>query len=276
MVQLLQNIKRNVAIIYLAPLSYYQLKTIMELKSMPNVLKKICGFKQNIYIICVSLFFFASFNANAFMSLDTLKQLVSEYVLSQLDSSNNEKWEVTIRGLDPRIKLTECASGIKFKLSGKQKTIERLNTIQASCTNEDGSVLWSIHVPVQTKKLTPAIIANNNLAIDHVISATDLKVELVDSYSLRGQFYTKFSQIINAKIKRPLRAGQIIQGQNICLVCKGEPVIIEAVGSGLSIKTDGIALADGIEGQSIKIKNTRSNRIITAIIIAAGKAQIKI
>lgn len=252
----------------------FSLYSIAE--SMGNLMKNPNRFSTLLYVISFSVSCVTSFCANAAISLDELKAQVHDYVAQQLDASPSTKWLVEVRGLDPRIKLTDCPTGIEFRLTGKQQHIERRNTIQASCILHDKKSLWSIYIPTQVKRMEPAVMTTGHIAAGEVISEEDIKLEFIDTFSLRGQHYAELAQVVGSKTKQPLRPQQLIKSRNLCQVCKGEAVIIEAVGSGLSIKTSGTALEDGTVGQSIRVKNKRSGRKISAAVVTTGRVQIKI
>lgn len=85
---------------------------------------------------------------------------------------------------------------------------------------------------------------------------------MVDLQRFRRQGFSNIDAVIGAKTKKNLRAGEVIESNDICVVCRNETVTIKAVKSGMTITTKGTALTDGSHGEQIRVKNTKSNRII--------------
>jgi flagella basal body P-ring formation protein FlgA len=68
----------------------------------------------------------------------------------------------------------------------------------------------------------------------------------------------------------------MISPRNICLVCKGESVTIIAKSNDFMIKTIGKALSDGSKGEEVKVRNSKSGRIINARVESVNKVIINL
>ena len=62
----------------------------------------------------------------------------------------------------------------------------------------------------------------------------------------------------------------------VLFVCKGDRVTITASINGLSIKASGMALEDGNVGDSIKIENTTTDKVIVAKVLKQGEVRVVI
>ncbi|CSB03551.1 flagellar basal body P-ring biosynthesis protein FlgA [Vibrio cholerae] len=80
--------------------------------------------------------------------------------------------------------------------------------------------------------------------------------------------------MIGAKIKKNIRVGDVIEQNDVCIVCRNESVVIRAGKSGMSITTKGTAMSDGVVGEQIKVKNDKSNRIIDAQVSGVGEVTV--
>ena len=80
---------------------------------------------------------------------------------------------------------------------------------------------------------------------------------------VRGKKLTDTSVVFGAKAKRRIAKGKTISKRNICLICKGDFVTIIAASSSFNIKTQGEALSSGNMNEQIRVRNSRSNKIIT-------------
>ncbi|GGA65537.1 flagella basal body P-ring formation protein FlgA [Neiella marina] len=234
------------------------------------------GFSTLLTVLILTVGCVTSFTSRAAFSLDDLRQQVREFIESQVESNDTTRWEIGIRGLDPRIKLADCPNDLSFKVSGNKQAISRNSTIHTQCIAESGDVIWSLYVPTQIKKLQAAVITTTAIASGHVLEEADVAIEYRDTFSLRGGYFTDPSEVLGSKSRQSVSANQVIRKRSLCQVCKGEDVIIEAAGSGLRIKTEGLALNNGTQGDTIRVQNKRSGRKINAVVVATGKVQIKI
>ncbi|MGI2801365.1 flagellar basal body P-ring formation chaperone FlgA, partial [Photobacterium damselae] len=80
--------------------------------------------------------------------------------------------------------------------------------------------------------------------------------------------------LFGAKVKRNVKMGEAVQANDICMVCRNDKVVISAGQPGLKIITQGTALSDGTLGEQIRVKNNRSNKIISAQVSAVGEVDV--
>ncbi len=63
--------------------------------------------------------------------------------------------------------------------------------------------------------------------------------------------------------------------KRVCVVCRNDSVLIQAISNGMNITTKGTALSDGSLGQQIRVKNDKSNRIIDAQVSGIGEVVVQ-
>ncbi len=86
-------------------------------------------------------------------------------------------------------------------------------------------------------------------------------------------YITGIETLIGMAAKRPLRAGVPLRVTDIAepnIIKKGDLVTIAFEAAGLSLSIRGKALEDGIQGQSIRVMNTQTNRSFEGVATAAG------
>jgi len=86
-------------------------------------------------------------------------------------------------------------------------------------------------------------------------------------------YITNSASIAGLAAKRPLRAGVPLRSTDLMqprLVAKGDLVMIAFEAPGLSLSARGKALEDGIHGQSVRVLNTQTGRIIDGTVTSAG------
>ncbi|GBL02103.1 flagella basal body P-ring formation protein FlgA [Vibrio harveyi] len=97
---------------------------------------------------------------------------------------------------------------------------------------------------------------------------------MIELQRFRKDGFTNFEQVVGAKLKRNVRLGDVVERNDVCVVCRNEKVTIRAVKGGMTITTQGTALQDGSSGDQVRVKNDKSQRIIEGIV--TGIAEITI
>ncbi|MDD1783298.1 flagellar basal body P-ring formation protein FlgA [Enterovibrio sp. ZSDZ35] len=202
--------------------------------------------------------------------LQAVKDAAESFVETLITAPEHGKLEVQAGHLDSRLTLSNCPSELKTTVPGRQ-SLNKSVTVMVRCEEDD----WQVYVPVQIKLLTPIIVAKRPLDRGVTLTNEDLIIQLVEARFQRGQTYTDADIIIGSRIKRNVGIGEPVQGNDICMVCRNDEVIITASGSGLNIIAKGSALSDGALGEQIKVRNSKSNRIVDATITAVGRVDVK-
>lgn len=246
-------------------------KQLMSRRQTPGHCTLLIGkcLLRSVVLILVSATCSYSFAAS-FIDHDQLKEQITHYVKGQLPHSPDTRYEINVMGLDPRSRLKACSEELQLS-PFRQGQIRSHMTIKVSC---EGKKAWQIYIPVQINKEQRAVVAKHTINSGEKLTEHDLGIEFIASNRIRNQFYSQLDDLLGAQVKRGLRAGQVVTNRQICLVCDGEPVTIIARGEGFSLKTAGLALDDGISGQVISIKNSRSGRTLRGKVIDVGKVQV--
>lgn len=220
--------------------------------------------------IVFSLFFF-SFLATATTEnqIQLIQHSAEQYVLDNLDWPTGGTLEAKAANLDSRILVTHCPTPLTASSSSKNPNASNI-TVLVECPEEN----WRVYVPVRLTRTGPQVVLTNALSRGQIISATDVIVNMVDIQSFRRQGFSTLDVVIGAKAKKNLRSGKVIEARDICVVCRNETVTIKAIKSGMSITTKGQALSDGLYGEQIRVKNSKSNRIIKARISGVSEVTV--
>ncbi|MGL5606291.1 MAG: flagellar basal body P-ring formation chaperone FlgA, partial [Plesiomonas sp.] len=65
-----------------------------------------------------------------------------------------------------------------------------------------------------------------------------------------------------------------ISAAQICQVCKGDRVVLKAGKPGLAVVASGVAMGNGTIGDTIQIRNNRSQRVVSAVVTSVGEAAV--
>jgi flagella basal body P-ring formation protein FlgA len=205
------------------------------------------------------LFFFFSFSATSATEnqIQLIQQTAEEYILATIEWPNGGTLEANATNLDKRIFATDCPAPLKSSSSSTNPNASNI-TVLVECEEDD----WKVYIPVRLIRTGPQVTLTTPLSRGQIISANDVIINMVDLQRFRRQGFSTIDAVIGAKAKKNLRTGDIIEARDICVVCRNETVTIKAVKSGMTITTKGIALTDGSHGEQIRVKNSKSNRII--------------
>ena len=218
-----------------------------------------------LFIGTVSLLFVSS-SAVAAQTHQTVEDFVQSFVKAQLLSADNEKISVEVAEIDHRIKIPQCQTPWSAVLVGN-KSLQRAATVRVRC---DGLDNWQLHLPVKIIRQVPVIVSSRPLAKGSVLNQSNTTISYIDRNLLRSGYIGQFANVENAKLKRQIAGTQMITNHDICLVCKGENVTITTTVGNLTVKTDGVALSNGILGDKIRVRNSKSQRTIAGLVEAAG------
>ncbi|MGJ8692807.1 MAG: flagellar basal body P-ring formation chaperone FlgA [Thalassotalea sp.] len=230
------------------------------------------GFTFNISLFLI--FFLIGFTGNSkTFTLSEVESLAKNHLEEKYLSGQKSDEKITISEpkLDPRIQIKDCDSELTVNILENQNS--RNINVKISC---DAPSLWQIYLPIKIETQLPVLIVTTNLNKGSILDRENTDIEYISEYKIRGETLTSFDGILGAKLTRNLQKGNAIYSKNICLVCKGDKVNIIATSTTFQIKTEGSALTSGTIGEQVRIKNTRSGKIITGQVKALNKVVINL
>lgn len=202
-----------------------------------------------------------------------VEQFVLKKVMAQINKNQDISVNVSVRKIDPRLKLKQCDEPLAFELQGQN--IKRNNTVKISCASTVSP--WAIFTTSTITQEMNVISASNELPRHHIITAKDLTTLRQDVNRLRGGYTTRGSDLIGQQLRRPIRAGTVIyqnQLQFPVIIKKGDKVTIVTKRGALSVIHQGIALQDASKGDRVRVKNNGSTRTIQGQAVSAGRVEI--
>lgn len=155
------------------------------------------------------------------------------------------------------------------QVASNTKIIER-QQLTLTCPDTPG---WVVKVTVETTLFVPAVFAQTVIERGDTISAGQLKVEELDISKARRGFFHDIDEVTGKGAKRRLRANQLISPNLLAkplLVRRGQQVKMIANHDGIAATTLGEALEHGEQGEVIRVKNLRSEKIVEAQVIESG------
>ncbi|NQY63089.1 MAG: flagellar basal body P-ring formation protein FlgA [Alteromonadaceae bacterium] len=192
-----------------------------------------------------------------------IENFVKSYVEKNTAVPTNGKVDIKVSKIDPRVAIKPCLSSLSANIPEKHSS--RNVNVKIICKD---STPWQMFIPVKISTMVPVLVATTGISKGSILNESNISIEYRDQSKLRGEIINNTNKVTGAKSKRTISKGSAITRRNICLVCKGESVIISAISNDFSIKTTGIALKDGSIGDQISVKNRRSGKTIMARVSA--------
>lgn len=204
--------------------------------------------------------------------LEQLRTLVEQFLHSHYAQSEAQRVTVEVAQLDPRLQLSECQANLELELNDVSNSGGNVS-VHSRCRNQQP---WSIYVPAQVDLYRPVVVAARNLSRGTRLSANDVTIALRNTSRLRQGFVDSEKAVLGMELRRPLernepfRDGLLVQP---LAVNRGDEVRLEAEVGGITVSARGTAMSSGRVGQQIRVKNSRSERIVAGRIIAPGHVQ---
>lgn len=220
---------------------------------------------------------YAQPQGNQYEAIGQLQQAVYHFIEDEMpvvtQGRSVESTKIDVRRIDPRLRLTKCDEPLTHQLMQNRNVGGNL-TVKSSCV---GSTPWSIYTSAKVQMISPILVANRQLSRGDTLSEADIRLESRDTNSISYGFITDMETAVGMEVKRHIREGEALRKSQLVeplAVLKGDNVIIEAVTDAISVVAPGEALSNGRTGQQIKVRNTKSERVIRAKVVGPGKVQV--
>ncbi|MCE0723085.1 MULTISPECIES: flagellar basal body P-ring formation chaperone FlgA [Legionella] len=227
-------------------------------------------------ILSVLLFFASTgLHAEAMQSPEILTNKIEQYIRNELSSYKEGIIRVTADKIDSRLNLKACADEQLVVFNPYQSPILNTRTMGIKCQENDNH--WSLYVPVKITVLKTIYVAKRALIKGTRLAKDDIYQAEMDVQRLNHGYFTNQDLLIGQICKQNIGPNNPLSPYNIeaaKLINKGEHVSIVASDSNLTVSMDGIALEEGSLGETIKVRNLSSKKIIEAQITDSKKVNV--
>jgi flagella basal body P-ring formation protein FlgA len=227
--------------------------------------------KKTIIAVLLTLFVSVSVSANGFQSHSGITHAVKEFVLQQRVPLKNIQVRVT--SLNKQLRLPQCGQSLQVSMAPGAKLMGN-SSLSVSCAAPQQ---WKIHVAAHIDGEVDALVARYPIPRGTQIRQEDLEFVLRRYSQLNHGYYNSAKMLENKEAKRNIRAGQVLTPNLVKaqkLVLRGQHITIVAQNGGLNLRVKGKALMDGQQGQTIKVRNLNSKKLIYARVISAGMVKV--
>lgn len=197
----------------------------------------------------------------------------AQQAIEQSFDLERNRIEVTLPPADPRIQIPACSIPLETSVSRHNSQGGRVS-VRVECRD---AAPWARHVAAQVRVYRNAVVALRNMPRGAVISANDIVVREVDVSQIRGQILDNAETAIGMEVRRHTSSDAVLSLDMLVtplMVKRGETVVVTAERAGVVIRQQGVALQDGESGKQIQIRNTRSDRVVQAVVTGPGEVKV--
>ncbi len=203
--------------------------------------------------------------AKAVHPLDDIRQVARKHVLASLPVRNDIEYSVTTDRLDSRLRLSQCEHPLTAWFPGQGRRTGNV-TVGVRCT---GAKPWSLYVPVKVHFYDDVFVTRRPLQRGTVIQLEDIELQRKNLSFYSADYFTSADEIIGKQLVHSMQIGMIVGKRNLktpVIIKRGQQVTLMAQADTYEVRMAGEAMMDGSVGQRIKVKNTRSQRIIEGVV----------
>ncbi len=199
---------------------------------------------------------------------------IQQFALDATRASHRPGLRVQVRvgRLDPRLRLAPCSAVQPYLPTGTR--LWGAARIGLRCA--DPTVRWNVFLPINVDVYGPALVADAPLAAGRVLAAADLRSAEVNLAATRATVLGRGDAAVGRTLARPLAAGDPLHDSDLRArqwFAAGDSVHLVAAGSGWRIRSEGQALAPGVEGQRVRVR-TESGRIVNGVAVAERLVEV--
>jgi flagella basal body P-ring formation protein FlgA len=187
--------------------------------------------------------------------------------------TNQTRVEIKPGQLDPRLKLPTCHLPLESSQLGNQRQMGRV-IVEVRCNDEKP---WKLRIPFMVSVFVPVAIASKPISRKQHLSRSDIMFEDRDISKLNRGYYSTIDNILGRVTRNQIRTGIVINPGQIrppYLVLRGQTVKIVVRTPSYQVTMNGQALSDGAKGEVIKVKNSKSQKIVEGVVTARGIVQV--
>lgn len=205
-----------------------------------------------------------------------IDQAIATHMQQKLaEEAKRQAWQGQRHSLDTTLvgsaeRLPVCAQALSVAVASDDPSALARQRLELSCPDTPG---WSITALVQANVFLPVVHAARVIERGQTINAEQLQLQEVNIGKASRGFYNYLDEVVGQGAKRRVRAGQLIAPNLLTeplLIRRGQQVTIIASQDGISASATGEALANGREGEVIRVRNLGSQKVIEAQVVEDG------
>ncbi len=226
-------------------------------------------FKATNYLIL--LLILISSHSRADVVNNQVEAIAQQWATHKLKTLYPHATEIHVEIRSPRSvqNLPQC-------LQSPSVTSSRLDVGRSRISLDCASPSWTVRLTANSHIEIPVLVATRPMSKGDRLSGEDYRLQSVTLKTPSRPFYYQDS-IQGQQLKRNVRAGDIFTPKLISLpyaVRKGDLVTIFFTSDTFSLTTEGIAEESGVIGDTIKVRNSQSGKLLISTVIDNRQVEV--
>nr|WP_314630950.1 flagellar basal body P-ring formation chaperone FlgA [uncultured Noviherbaspirillum sp.] len=199
-----------------------------------------------------------------------LRQAVTQFLTVQAGGLPGQI-SVTVGAIDPRLNLAACAAPEPFLPNGARAWGK--TTVGVRCTAPSP---WTVYIPAMVQVQGEYLAAAVPLAQGQVIGPNDVARVRGDLTVLPPGIVTEPSQAVGYTVARTVAVGAPLRQDALRsqqAVASGQMVRLVSSGPGFKVTSDGRALANGSDGQTIQVR-APNGQVVSGVARLGGLVEV--
>ncbi len=195
--------------------------------------------------------------------------------MARLEPSQRKDAQIEVGRLDQRLRLRQCDAPLQAFAVGHRPSIGA-TSVGIRC---DDHKPWTLYVTAQVVVFGDVVVAAHAVSRGEELRPGDLRLQRKDLSKLAYGYLTQLQSATGKVLKRNYLSDQVLQPDQLRapkLVKRGQQVTLHAEAGGIEVRMTGTALSDGAAGDRIRVRNSRSNRVVEGEVVAEGVVKIRI
>ena len=209
--------------------------------------------------------------AERHQALEDIRLAVADFLMTH--HGPGEHLRVEAGKLDRRLRLARCERPLVARWAAGSAHVGRV-TVEVRC---EGARPWRLYVPSKVSVMHPVVVAARPLARGQRLGPGDLRVERRDLAVVGEDAVRDPARIRGYVLTRPLGTGRVLETRLLeapRLVDRGQRVRLVAEGAGIHISMTGVAMEAGALGETVRVRNPASRRVVDAVVTGPGKVSL--
>ena len=182
----------------------------------------------------------------------------------------SEELRITVKRPDRRLVLKTCAHPPSARATNSLPKSGKL-TIKVHCASP---AEWSIYLPAKVLHRIKLWSSVHGIERGSIIAATDIEKNLLWLTRPPTGAVQRLEKIVGMEVRQSIQPGRIIKQRQLrkpLLIRKGHRLSAAVREPGFMLSTEVIALEDGADGDTIKVRNAKTEKLLWVTVTRRGQ-----
>ncbi len=211
--------------------------------------------------------------ADDIQPLESIRAAAEAFVLAEITTANGTEVTAEAGRLDPRLRLSLCEDSLEtFQAAGSR--LRGNTSVGVRCNSPRP---WSIYVPVRVRQEAEVAVLTRSLGRGTLVDADSVSLQRLDTGTLGFGYFDDIDNVVGQTLRRAAAAGTVLTPDLVAIpptIRRGEQVTLLAERGGIAIRASGRALADARTGDTIRVRNLSSERVVEGIVRGPGQVAV--